>query len=175
MRSGRASRPRPSARHRAASYPREVSPFLLKPPSTANCSKSKGDKVWYSAKRPGRSTGRHEIGFPLSRPDRQKRQWRQARDAREVAIKRINMSGIYDCQQGWSVRVDWGKRRPAASETRNSFVLSRSGGTPLPPVIVLSRSGGTPLPPVIVLSRSGGTPLPPVIVLSQSGGTPLPP
>ena len=22
------------------------------------------------------------------------------------------MSGIYDCQQGWSVRVDWGKRRP---------------------------------------------------------------
>jgi hypothetical protein len=136
MRSGRASRPRPSARHRAASYPREVSPFLLKPPSTANCSKSKGDKVWYSAKRPGRSTGRHEIGFPLSRPDRQKRQWRQARDAREVAIKRINMSGIYECQQGWSVRVDWGKRRPAASETKNSFVLSRSGGTPLHPVIV---------------------------------------
>ena len=50
-------------------------------------------------------------------------------------IKRINMSGIYDCQQGWSVRVDWGKRRPAASETKNSFALPRSGGTPLPPVI----------------------------------------
>ena len=45
------------------------------------------------------------------------------------------MSGIYDCQQGWSVRFDWGKRRPAASETKNSFVLPRSGGTPLPPVI----------------------------------------
>ena len=55
--------------------------------------------------------------------------------AQTMRISTNNMSGIYDCQQGWSVRVDWGKRRPAASETKNSFVLPRSGGTPLPPVI----------------------------------------
>ena len=69
--------------------------------------------------------------------------------AQTMRISTNNMRGIYDCQQGWSARVDWGKRRPAASETRNSFVLPRSGGTPLPPVIAQSRSGGTPLPPVI--------------------------
>ena len=55
--------------------------------------------------------------------------------AQTMRISTNNMSGIYDCQQGWSARVDWGKRRPAASETKNSFVLPRSGGTPLPPVI----------------------------------------
>ena len=55
--------------------------------------------------------------------------------AQTMRISTKNMSGIYDCQQGWSVRFDWGKRRPAASETKNSFVLPRSGGTPLPPVI----------------------------------------